>query len=255
VKCEKSYEEIHEEVQKAELLHIDETGHRLQGKRGWAWVFANSQTTLIKLKESRGAKVLQEMLPGYEGKIISDRYSSYSYFSEEKRQVCWSHLSRDFERFAQSRDPDLSFIGKEMHQIAVEILSLHRSLLAKKIEQTFFLRRCRILRKRLLYWLKKPYGLPRLEQAKRVCKNILKTEKMMWLFLEDPLRIPPTNNLAERQIRKYVVYRKTSYFAWAERGERYLERMLSLFLTYQKENPFQKLLQILEPGLVPIPLT
>lgn len=78
---------------------------------------------------------------------------------------------------------------------------------------------------------------------------------MMCLFLEDPLHIPPTNNLVERQIRKYVVYRKTSYFAWAERGERHLERMLSLFLTYQKENPFQKLLQILEPGLVDVPLT
>ena len=54
---------------------------------------------------------------------------------------------------------------------------------------------------------------------------------------------------------KYVVYRKTSYFAWAERGKRYLKRILSLFLSYQKENPFQKLLQILEPGLVTIPLT
>ena len=56
LKCEKSYEELHEKIQKAELLHIDETGHRLQGKRGWAWVFANDLTTLIKLGQSRGQK-------------------------------------------------------------------------------------------------------------------------------------------------------------------------------------------------------
>ena len=255
LKCEKSYAELHEKVQKSDLLHIDETGHQLQGKRGWAWVFTNNKTTLITLRDSRGSKVLKEILPEYAGKIVSDRYSSYSYFAEEKRQVCWSHLLRDFERFAQSKDPDLSFIGKELHRIGTEMLSLHRSWRGKKIEQLFFLRRCRVLRKRLLYWLKKPYGLPGLEQAKKVSRNIMKVERMMWLFLEDPLQIPPTNNLAERQIRKYVIYRKTSYFAWAERGERYIERMLSLFLTYQKEKPFQKLLQILEPNLVPVPLT
>ena len=78
------------------------------------------------------------------------------------------------------------------------------------------------------YGLKKTSRLSGLDQAKRVSKNILKCESMMWKFLENPLEIPPTNNLAERQIRKYVVYRKTSYFTWAERGERYIERMLSL---------------------------
>ncbi|MFI0348407.1 MAG: transposase [Candidatus Rhabdochlamydia sp.] len=75
--------------------------HRLQGKRGWAWVFANDVTTLIKLGQSRGAKVLQETLPEYHAKVVTDRYSSYSYFLDKQRQVCWSHLMRDFERFAQ----------------------------------------------------------------------------------------------------------------------------------------------------------
>ena len=137
---------------------------------------------LNKVGAIKGAKVLHDMLPQYDGKVVSDRYSSYSYFAEEKRQVCWSHLLRDFERFAQSRDPDLSFIGKELYCTGTEMLSLHRSWKEKKIEQLFFLRRCRILRKRLLYWLKKPYGLPGLEQAKRVSRNIMKVEKMMWLF-------------------------------------------------------------------------
>jgi hypothetical protein len=53
---------------------------------------------------------------------------------------------------------------------------------------------------------------------------------------------------------KYVIYRKTSYFAWSERSERDIERMLSLFLTYQKDSPFQKLLQILKPAPALIPL-
>ena len=252
-KCETSYQQLEEKIQQSELLHIDETGHRLGSKRGWAWVFANKTATLIKLTESRGANVLEKILPHYEGRVISDRYSCYSYFLEEKRQVCWSHLMRDFERFAQSRDADLNFIGRHMVSIAQEMFSLHRRLLGKQIEQVFFLRRCRVLSRRLRYWLKRTHRLPGLDQAKRVSKNILKCEAMMWKFLEDPLQIPPTNNLAERQIRKYVLYRKTSYFTWAERGERYIERMLSLFLTHQKENPFQKLLQLLTPTAASVP--
>ena len=252
--CETSYQQLEEKIQQSALLHIDETGHRLGKKRGWAWVFTNKSATLIKLTESRGAKVLEKTLPNYEGRVISDRYSCYSYFLEERRQVCWSHLVRDFERFAQSRDADLNFIGRHMVSIAEEMFGLHRSLLQKNIELIFFLRRCRILRRRLRYWLKRTHRLPGLEQAKRVSKNILKCEPMMWKFLEDPLEIPPTNNLAERQIRKYVVYRKTSYFAWAERGEKYIERMLSLFLTYQRDNPCQKLLQLLMPATASVPL-
>lgn len=142
-----------------------------------------------------------------------------------------------------------------MVRIAEEMFGLHRHLLQKQIEQVFFLRRCRILRRRLRYCLKSTHRLPGLDQARRVSRNIMKVEKMIWLFLEDPFRIPTTNNLAERQIRKYVVYRKTSYFAWAERGERYIERMLSLFLTHQNKNTCQKLLKILEPRLVAVPLT
>ena len=103
-------------------------------------MFANKSATLIKLTEPRGSKVLEKTLPNYEGKVISDRYSCYSYFLEEKRQVCWSHLMRDFERFAQSRDADLNFIGRHMVNVAQEMFGLHRRLLGKQIEQVFFLR-------------------------------------------------------------------------------------------------------------------
>jgi hypothetical protein len=68
----------------------------------------------------------------------------------------------------------------------------------------------------------------------------------MWKFLDDPESIPPTNNHAKRQIRHYVVYRKNSYFTQSERGNTFLEQIISLYLTWkQKElNPFHSLLFI-----------
>ena len=67
----------------------------------------------------------------------------------------------------------------------------------------------------------------------------------MWRFLYDPYNIPPTNNHAEQQIRHYVV-RKTSYFTQSDRGNRFFERLMSLFLTWRKRgiNPYQELSQI-----------
>jgi len=65
---------------------------------------------------------------------------------------------------------------------------------------------------------------------------------MMWRFV-DHSEIELTNNLAERQIRKYVIYRKKSLFTWSQRGNEFVERIMSLFLTcrLQKQHSFLKL--------------
>jgi transposase len=112
----------------------------------------------------------------------------------------------------------------------------------------FFLKRARKLRKRTGYYLRGILPIPDAPHAVRVAKNILKIEKALWKFLEDPLTIPLTNNHAERQIRHYVVYHKNAYFTQSERGNRFLERIISLYLSWkqQKLNPFHILSQIIE---------
>ena len=82
--------------------------------------------------------------------------------------------------------------------------------------------------------------------AHRVGQNLLKSFDVMWRFIDHP-KLEPTNNLAERQIRKYVVYRKKSLFTWSDRGNEFVERILSLFLTcrLQKQNSFLKLSQLI----------
>jgi transposase len=69
---------------------------------------------------------------------------------------------------------------------------------------------------------------------------------MMWRFVQNS-EIGLTNNLAERQIQKYAIYRKNSFFAWSQRGNEFMERILSLFLTcrLQKQKAFLKLSNII----------
>jgi transposase len=123
-KLEVSYKELIDHIEDSPYLHIDETGHKSQGKRGWGWIFTTREMSLLKLTSSRGKKVLQSVLPGYEGWVISDRYGAYRYFDEEKRQICWSHLKRDFERFAHSQNPSLVHLGTILGQITVEVFAL-----------------------------------------------------------------------------------------------------------------------------------
>lgn len=99
-----------------------------------------------------------------------------------------------------------------------------------------FLRRARKLRKRTWYYLTKIAQLIDATGATSIAKNIMKSENMMWKFLENPNKIPLTNNHAEQQIRHYVTYRKNSYFTQSERGNRFLERIISLYLTWNQKN-------------------
>lgn len=243
-KCKSEYELLESALSYSKILHIDETSHYNKGKLGWCWLFSNKLTSMIKLCESRGKKVLEESVFGVDDNIIiSDRYGSYNYFAEANRQVCWSHLSRDFERFANSHYTEVKNLGINLKQISNELFSLKKSLEKKEIDILLFLRRGRKLRKRNWYYLRNISYLSGAPHAVRVAKNIMKSEKMMWKFLEDPENIPLTNNHAERQIRHYVLYRKNSFFTQSERGNRFLERLISLYLTWKQQdlNPFYNL--------------
>jgi transposase len=80
-----NYEDLQEQVACSSYMHIDETGHKNKGKRGWAWVFTNKNSTVLHLSSSRGKKVLADVLGNYEGYVIRDRYGAYNYFDENKR--------------------------------------------------------------------------------------------------------------------------------------------------------------------------
>ena len=245
-KLKPSYEGLGDRIEDSPYLHIDETGHKCQGKRGWGWIFTTRDISVLRLTASRGKKVLQSVLPAYEGWVISDRYGAYRYFEDGKRQICWSHLDRDFQRFAHSRHPLLACQGNLLIGISQEVFAVNKALKSQKIDRLFFYRRIRKLKRRLLYALKGILRIPDVPHAHRVAQNLLKSFDMMWRFVDHP-ELEPTNNLAERQIRKYVVYRKKSLFTWSDRGNEFVERILSLFLTcrLQKQNSFLELSQLI----------
>jgi transposase len=242
------HQQLQQDIQASEYLHIDETGHKHKGKRGWAWIFTTNQHSLFKLSHSRGRQVLTDSLADYQGKVISDRYAVYNYFPEHKRQICWSHLARDYQRLAHSYQSSLASQGSRLVSIAYEVFAIQKALSNKQIEESYFLRRIHKLQKEISYIFKIILNIRGIPQAHRVIKRMQKSFAMMWHFVKDK-SIAMTNNLAERQIRKYVIYRKKLLFTWSEWGNQYLERILSLYLTcrLQKTSAFDQLLHAINP--------
>lgn len=138
---------------------------------------------------------------------------------------------------------DVKYLGEYLRNIAKELFAIKKALQQEEIDIFRFLRRTKKLRKRMWYYLKTMSNKPELLQATRMAKNMMKSENMMWKFLDDPNNIPLTNNHAEQQIRHYVIYRKNSYFTQSVRGNEFLERIMSLYLTWKKHglNPVQNL--------------
>jgi transposase len=89
----KPYEELLKQLPKEPHLHVDESGHKKNGKLGWTWCFRGKQFTLFPIDESRGSVVLENRLgKSYAGILSSDFYSAYrkiDRLSLAKFQYCW----------------------------------------------------------------------------------------------------------------------------------------------------------------------
>jgi len=67
----------------------------------------------------------------------------------------------------------------------------------------------------------------------------LKYKSALWKFIETK-GVQPTNNFAEQLIRSYVLWRKSSFGTQSDRGDLFVERMMTVTTTYklQKRNRY-----------------
>jgi predicted RecB family nuclease len=79
---------------KGPMIHADETRINLHGKSGYVWVFATFCEVAYFYAESREGDILQKLLSGFNGVLVSDFYAAYDSFPCPQ-QKCLIHLVRD----------------------------------------------------------------------------------------------------------------------------------------------------------------
>ena len=89
-----TYRGILRQIAEGGLVHADETKAVVKGSGHYVWVFANLTTVAYVYSESREAAILEDVLDGFNGVLVSDFYAAYDSVPCAQ-QKCLIHLMRD----------------------------------------------------------------------------------------------------------------------------------------------------------------
>ncbi|MDC0710486.1 IS66 family transposase [Stigmatella sp. ncwal1] len=231
-------------VRNAGVVHADETGWAQGVKQGraaraWLWVVAGTLVVVFQIALSRGSQVIQGLL----GKDFN-RWSAYDGYDAGLRQVCGSHLTRDFQGFID-RGGKGGRIGRELMAQRHRMFKGWHRVRDGTLKRREFQKRMREVERTVGVLLRQAASCAEKKTAGGA-RRILRLEKCLWVFVDVP-GVEPTNNYGERTIRQGVIYRKLSFGTRSERGSRFIERILTVVTTLQqqKRNPLEFLTQVL----------
>jgi transposase len=225
--------EAEQYLQRQPVRNADETSWREKRQRLWLWISATPLVTIFRLLKTRGAVGAKEVLgEAVWGIIGTDHYAGYHWIDPRQRQLCWAHLKREFVAWSQR---------------AGETARIGLALLAA--EKQFFTLWYRV-RDDTLGWADFQMAmLPIMAQvrtllqegaagadakAQGACRNLLKREAALWTFVWEA-DVEPTNNRAERALRRAVLWRRRSFGTQSAAGSQFVERILTAVTTLQHQ--------------------
>src|SRR3954467_15626050 len=95
---EAPYNEVAMGVHDAPAASIDDTSWREDRPKAQLWVVVTALTTVFTIAAKRSAAVAKAILGSKPNQVVtSDRHSSLEWIDPAWRQICWSHLARDFQ--------------------------------------------------------------------------------------------------------------------------------------------------------------
>ena len=224
-------------------------GHNPNGKKGWLWTVVSPVVGFFQVTLSRSQASARKILGDLTDSmpiVISDRYSGYNWIPLKHRQICWSHLTRDFtaisERTGASGEAGRSLLKKQRrlfrwwHRFRAGLLSYELFVEAvKHLRRGFKEELEEVASFEVSFKDKSPWA-----KTIRTCREILKMEEALWTFVFNP-EVEPTNNNSEQALRAAVLWRRISYGSQSQAGSEFAARMLTVTTTLkrQKRSVFQ----------------
>jgi transposase len=223
-----AYNAVGEAANQASVKNVDETGWNRGGKLCWLWVVATATVAFYQITKSRGKKGLREVLHSVLNVITTDRWGAYSIWPLDRRQLCWSHLGRDFQRFYEMAGvcQEVGRAGRRAHRRLFKIWHRFKEGLVARAELDRQMKPVRLnLERALQHGRDSPD-----KKARRFCKRLLKVYPALWTFVTVE-GVEPTNNHAERMARAPVLWRKVSFGNNSHSGCRFAASILTVVQT------------------------
>jgi len=212
-------------VQRQAAANVDETGWREQAKRAWLWVAATPLVSVFLVLTTRSAKGAHQLLgDAFRGIVGSDRWSAYNWLDPQQRQLCWAHLKRDFQKLVE-RGGASQRLGEALLVQVEQLFRLWQRVRDGTLKRQDFQTQVEPIRTQVHVLLGEGAKLPQ-DKTRHTCENLLKLEPALWTFVHHE-GIEPTNNHAERCLRRAVLWRRRGFGIQSETGSRFVERVLT----------------------------
>ena len=93
--AESTYQALLATLRASAAVAADETGWRVDGERGWLWVFVGDKVTVYDIADGRGyAQAKQILGADFAGVLERDGWAPYRKFEHALHQTCIAHLLR-----------------------------------------------------------------------------------------------------------------------------------------------------------------
>jgi predicted RecB family nuclease len=214
------------------FVHVDETKINIQGIDHYVWVFTDGTHVVFRLTETRESTLVQDILNGYGGVLISDFYAGYD-SCRCRQQKCLVHLIRDLndDLWKNPYDQEFEDFVGGFKDLLVPIMT--------DVEK-YGLKRWHLNKHRRL--VGRFYGHVidtkdyQGEVTQKYQKRFNRYRESLFRFLGEE-GIPWNNNMAERASRHLAVQRKISGSFFKRMAVQYL-RLLGIAQTcrFQKKS-------------------
>ena len=210
------YEAIAEKARGAPVNYIDETAWYQHGVLAWLWVMVNPTVAFFKVQASRNKMAFAALIERWAGLLVSDGYGVYQHWVHG-RQTCLAHLIRRARGLAERHDPELAWFGRRVLAELQRLVHWAQAPPTSGEVQTWYARMVHLLAQYEQRW----------DEAGTLARTLDREMGSLWTFVVEE-GVEPTNNRAERALRFAVLWRKLMQGTYNEKGDRWVEQILSL---------------------------
>ena len=213
---EPHYTALAMQARQAPVNYIDETPWFCTHTLHWLWVMASERVAFYMVHPRRSKEAFAALIDDWVGILVSDGYGVYQNWVA-RRQTCLAHLIRTARSLAERQHAELAACGT---WALAELQRLCHMATAPPTGGEW-----RAWYARLCKWIDQYHD--RADEAGRFARRLLREMDSLWVFLAQH-GVEPTNNRAERALRFGVQWRKRSLGTASAKGNRWVERILSL---------------------------
>lgn len=260
-------ERIKAGLRQAPVVHCDETGHYIGGRRVWLHVAATPELTCYQPHAVRGGAGISALgvLPGYQGVAVHDGFASYARY-DCRHALCNVHHLRELtavhEQFHQPWAAAFKSLLCELKAEVEQARSTQATALTPHRRAAIADHYQRLLDKAYAAnappptgWPTGKRGRPRQPKPLNLAQRLDRHRAQVLAFVDD-FQVPFDNNLVERDIRMVKVQQKISGCFRSRQGANAAAALRSYLSTLSKQgHSASHVLLDLFAGHVLVPLT